>query len=38
MKGDMGKSSHINGGYDDINDFSANNNNSLSIDKVRKIT
>ena len=38
MKGDMDKSSHINGGYDDINDFGANNNNSLSIDKVRKIT
>ena len=38
MKGDMDKSSHINGGYDDINDFNANNNNSRSIDKVRKIT
>ena len=38
MKGDKDKSGHINDGYDDINDFSANNNNSLSIDKVRKIT
>ena len=38
MKGDVDKSSHINGGYDDNNDFNANNNNSRSIDKVRKIT
>ena len=38
MKGDNDKSGHINGGYNDINDFGANNNNTLSTDKVRKIT
>ena len=38
MKGDNDKSGHINGGYNDINDFGANNNNSFSTDKVRKIT